>query len=401
MTRPERPINLYDLLHDSAARCPHKEAVVFQHNRKTYHALKKNSIPIRRRSSREAGRIYTSGTKGKPKGAMLSHGNILHSVLNYEKHLSTNNKTVTLLAVPMFHVTGLIGQMFHMVRVGGKSVILPRYQTTPFIQTIEKEGITFLFNVPAIYQMLVSTCEKNSFSSFKGIQVVAYGGAPMNTPLLQELRKWFPNANLHNTYGATETSSPTAIMPQVYLESKIEAVGKPVQGVEVKIITEDNKECAYGEIGELWVKGPMVIPRYWNNEKANKTSFEEGYWKTGDYACLDQDGFLYIKDRKKDMINRGGEKIYSIEVESVLLKHPDIKEAAVKGAPHKLFGECVEAFVVPENRSVEKEKVLQFVAQHLADYKVPEHIHLIDELARNPGGKVMKHLLTNEKSTKQ
>lgn len=337
--------------------------------------------------------MYTSGTTGLPKGAVGSHLGVIHSALNYEQMLKTDYTARTLIAVPLFHVTGLIGQLLHMVKVGGTSVLMRRYKTEPFIRLIAKEKITFLFNVPTIYTMMLSSPEFSQYT-YDSIRSIAYGGAPMSTETIEKLKCAFPQVVLHNTYGATETSSPTAIMPMGQQDRKSLAVGVPVPGSEVKVVNEQGEPCAAGEIGELWIKGAMVIEGYWNNPQANATSFVDSYWCSGDLAKLDEDGYIYILDRKKDMINRGGEKVFSVEVENVLYQYPKVFEAAVAGLPHPLYGEVVGAFLVPKTgEQISQEEIQSFVALHLADYKVPAVVHILENLPRNPGGKVLKNQL--------
>ncbi|SDI68386.1 class I adenylate-forming enzyme family protein [Natribacillus halophilus] len=337
--------------------------------------------------------IYTSGTTGRPKGALLHHGGVIHSVLNYYHCFQTHASTKTIIAVPLFHVTGLIGQLIHVFFAGGTSIILKRYQTKPFIEKMIKEQADFLFNVPTIYTMLISTMEKEKISSVAHVQTVAFGGAPMQTSLFNKIKAIFPNAYLHNCYGATETCSPATIMPRNFLESKVESVGLPVSQAKLKVINNDGKECEPGETGELLIKGPMIIKKYWNFEEANQKNFIEGFWYSGDYASIDKDGYVYIKDRKKDMINRGGENIYSIEIENVLSRYDEVDEVAVIGIPHSLYGEAVKAYIVPKSDNLNLEDIQEFSSKSLAKYKVPEFIEIVDELPKNPGGKVLKSQL--------
>ncbi|KKK36909.1 AMP-dependent synthetase [Mesobacillus campisalis] len=339
--------------------------------------------------------MYTSGTTGLPKGAVGSHLGAIHSSMNYEMVLHTNQEAKTLIAVPLFHVTGLIGQLFHMVRVGGTSVIMKRYQTEEFIELTVEEQVSFLFNVPTIYIMMMAH-PNFSLYNYANVRVIAYGGAPMSSETICKLKQCFPNASLHNAYGATETSSPATIMPKSYHESKMDSVGLPVPVGDMIVVNEEDELCLPGEVGELFIKGPMVVEGYWDNQEANRTSFLNGYWRSGDLARIDSDGFVYIVDRKKDLINRGGEKIFSIEVENVLYNHPKVLEAAVVGIPDALFGEVVKAVVVPKNgETLDQDEVREFVAARLANYKVPKLIEFASELPRNPGGKILKNVLRN------
>lgn len=337
--------------------------------------------------------MYTSGTTGLPKGAIIGHVGVVHSAINYELSMKTNEKTRTLIAVPLFHVTGLIAQLIHMVLVGGTSVLIKRYKTEEFLRTIEREEVTLLFNVPTIYVMMMSYPLIKE-CSLESVKTIAYGGALMAPDTINKLKDLIPNVKLHNAYGATETCSPTTISPIEYPDTKLSSVGVPVPVAEIKIVNENNVEIGMKEVGELLIKGPMVIEGYWNNEEANKKSFIDDYWASGDVAMMDEDGFIYIMDRKKDMIIRGGEKVYSVEVESVLYSHPSILEVAVVGVPDKVFGEQVFAFIVKrENAIITIEEIQNYVSQKLADYKTPKEVLFVDSLPRNPGGKVLKNEL--------
>jgi long-chain acyl-CoA synthetase len=342
--------------------------------------------------------MYTSGTTGLPKGAKGSHLGVIHSVMSYQQIFKTSTITKTLITIPLFHVSGLIGQLLHMVKVGGTSVIMRNYKTREYMKLVNDKEITFLFNVPAIYVMMMGHPDFTTYN-FDKVNTIAYGGAPLPVEVYYSLRFNFPNAFLHNAYGATETQSPTTLMPQHYPPSKVMSVGLPVPVAELKVIDERGQSCLTGEIGELLIKGPMIIEEYWNNDEANQKSFSDGYWCSGDIAMIDEDGFVYIMDRKKDMINRGGEKIYSIEVENILYEHPSILEAAVVGIPDSIFGEIVTAAIVPKvGIKISKEEIKSFLSQRLADYKVPKEIEIVNELPRNSGGKILKNVLKERMS---
>ncbi|MBU8908924.1 class I adenylate-forming enzyme family protein [Desertibacillus haloalkaliphilus] len=333
--------------------------------------------------------MFTSGTTGMPKGAVGTHIGVLHSVISYQRIFQTDENDRSLDAVPLFHVTGLVGQLLHFVYIGGTNVLMRRYKGEEFNRLLSEEKITFTFNVPTIYVLMM---EHPSFKnySYESLRTIAYGGAPMSPQTIYQLKEAFPQVELHNAYGATETSSPTTVMPKGYQEKKPSSVGLPIPVIEVKVVGADGP-CQPNEVGELWVKGPNVVPSYWGNEAETKKSFVDGYWCSGDMAMIDEDGFVYIMDRMKDMINRGGEKIFSVEVENTLYNHPDILEAAVVGEPDAVFGERVKAVIVPkENAILTEEDVKVFVRNQLADYKTPEIVEFREQLPRNPGGKIIK-----------
>ena len=337
--------------------------------------------------------MYTSGTTGLPKGAVGSHLGAIHSVMCYHRIFRTTEADRSLNAVPLFHVTGLIGQLLHMVYVGGTNVLMRRFKAERFIRLLSEEKITFTFNVPTIYVMMMSHPSFREYS-YSSLRILAYGGAPMSTHTIEQLQREFPGVQLHNAYGATETTSPTTVMPVGYQEQKPASVGLPIPVVEVKIVDEKGEACKPREVGELWIKGPNVVSGYWDNDEANRKSFVGEYWRSGDLAMMDEEGFVYIMDRLKDMINRGGEKVFSVEVENVLYQHPKVLEAAVVSSPDPIFGEQVKAVIVPkEGTAVTAEEIKQFVREHLADYKVPAVVEFCSELPRNPGGKVLKNLL--------
>lgn len=332
--------------------------------------------------------IYTSGTTGLPKGVVLTHFNVIHSLLHYRDLFETDSCDRTLIGVPLFHVTGLIGQLWHMILVGGTSVLLPRYHTETFLDLMEREEITFTFAVPTIYAFLLD--RGLHLRSLPSWRLAAYGGAPMPLSVLDEMRQHFPALDLRNAYGATETASPATLMPRSFTSRKPLSVGKPVPKGEIRIdsLGDDG-------VGEICIKGPMVTPGYYKRPEENARVFTpDGYWRSGDLGYLDSEGFLFVVDRLKETINRAGEKVYSQEVENVLYQHPAVLEAAVVGVPDPLYGERVKAVIVPRpGHTLSAAEVQRFVAERLAHFKVPEEVEFRDSLPRNAGGKVLKNLL--------
>lgn len=337
--------------------------------------------------------LYTSGTTGLPKGAALTHFNFAHTALHYQRAMGITEEDRTLIAVPMFHVTGLAAQLVLMVHVGGTSIILPEFKADRFLTVAEAEGMTHTIVVPSIYVLCLMNPRINEVR-LEHWRIAAYGGAPMPEATIMAMAERFPSVRLMNAYGATETCSPTTLMPPEDTAARPGSVGLPVMCAELKVVDDEGRELPHDQPGELLIRGPMVVPGYWANPEATERSFVEGYWRSGDVARIDRDGYVYILDRKKDMINRGGYKIYSAEVENVLYQYEEILEAAVVGVPDPVLGERVKAVVVPKpGHQVDIQRLRYFCADHLADYKVPELVEVVPQLPRNPGGKVMKHLL--------
>ncbi|WP_102028462.1 class I adenylate-forming enzyme family protein [Salirhabdus sp. Marseille-P4669] len=335
--------------------------------------------------------MYTSGTTGRPKGALITHFNMIHTALNYKYcyNLSSNDSTV--IAVPVFHITGLAAQLMTFVLLGGKTVLMPMFKSTQFLEILQDEQITHVIASPTVYVMtLLDPAHKNyDVSKFR---VGAFGGAPMPSETLRALKNWVPNIELHNTYGLTETTSPAVIMPNEYQLNHVRSVGVPTPVTEAKIVDPETRaERKPGEVGELLFKGPMVIQKYWNNEEATKKAITGGWLATGDLAAIDEEGFVTIMDRIKDMVNRGGEKIFSVEVEDVLYANPKVMEAAIVGVPDDKYGEVVKACIVPRNgEMLTEEEVKNWVKDRLAKYKVPTYVEFLTILPRNPNGKVVK-----------
>ena len=337
--------------------------------------------------------LYTSGTTGNPKGAMLTHFNIAHSVIHFAVTLKLGNQDRGVLAVPASHVTGLVALIALMVHVGGGLVIVPEFKAAPFIDLIAREKITYSVMVPAMYQLcLLQTAFLTA--DLRSWRVGGYGGAPMPVPTVQALAKALPEMTLVNCYGSTETSSPSTIMPLGLSAKYHDSVGIAAPCAHIRVMNENGEPVAPGESGELWIGGPMVVPGYWDNPEATAKGFTDGCWRSGDVGSIDALGLVRIFDRIKDMINRGGFKIYSVEVENTLMALTGVVEAAVVGHPCPVLGERVHAYLYAPNHALDAEVVKRHCAERLADYKVPEEIFFSDTpLPRNPNGKLLKRAL--------
>lgn len=338
--------------------------------------------------------LYTSGTTGRPKGAVLTHLNLLHSVLHYRYALGLRPDDRALLAVPASHVTGLVAIVLAMAGVGGAVVVLREFKAASCLSMIERERVSYTLMVPAMYALclLEPTWAATDLS---GWRLSGFGGAPMPPATIEALRRHCPGIRLFNAYGATETTSPVTLTPPG--AAPLDSVGVALPCADLRIVDEDGHEPPAGQSGEIWIAGPMVVPRYWDNPQATADGFAGGYWKSGDIGTLDANGFLRVHDRKKDMINRGGYKVFSVEVENCLLAHPAVREAATVGVPCPVLGERIHAFVhAPDSVSTAQlqAELVALCRRQLADYKTPDAwTWLAEPLPRNPNGKVLKRAL--------
>jgi acyl-CoA synthetase (AMP-forming)/AMP-acid ligase II len=337
--------------------------------------------------------LYTSGTTGRPKGAMLTHLGTIHSVLHFQHGFGLTERDVTILAVPASHVTGVVAVILAMIRVGGLTVLMPAFRARSFLELAERERMTVALVVPAMYNLCLLDPEFARFD-LSAWRLGSFGGAAMPEATIAELARALPGLALVNVYGATETTSPATMMPPGSVASHPDTVGKALPCADIIAVDDEGREVAPGASGEIWVAGPMVVPGYWSNPEADSSGFSAGYWRSGDIGSIDAEGHVRVFDRKKDMINRAGFKVYCIEVENVLAHHPDVVECAVVGRPDPVLGERVQAFVVARGPAPSAADLQAFCAERLSDYKVPEIISFLrDPLPRNPNGKVLKTVL--------
>jgi len=299
----------------------------------------------------------------------------------------------SMLAVPASHVTGLIAILATMVQAGGATLIMREFKAKQFLEFAAQENMTHTLMVPAMYSLCLLD-PSFSAEALKHWRIGGYGGAPMPVAVIEKLAKHLPNLDLRNAYGATETTSPVTMIPAGMNDAHLDSVGRVLPCADVRIMNDAGQEVPFGETGELWINGPMVVPGYWDNPEATAQSFTAGYWHSGDLGCMDEKGFIKIFDRKKDMLNRGGFKIYSVEVENCLMGIPGVLEAAIVGKPCPVLGERVHAFIYAPNQLMSQEVVTAYCKKVLADYKVPETVTWLDApLPRNANGKVMKRQL--------
>jgi long-chain acyl-CoA synthetase len=336
-----------------------------------------------------ASMIYTSGTTGRPKGAMLTHFNAVHSCIHWQEVHGLGEQERTALCVPWSHVAGLCGVVLPFLAIGGTLVTLADFKRREFLQLAQQERITHALMVPAMYGLCLLEPDLGSFE-LGSWRLGVYGSAPMPEPTIRRFAEMFPRLQMCNAYGATETTSPATIMPPGDGVAHAESIGKVVPCGDIRVMDDQGRELAPGEEGELWIGGPMVVPGYWRNQEANASSFAGGYWKSGDIGAIDAEGYVRIADRKKDMINRGGFKVYPAEVENVLTAIEGVIEAAVVGRPDEVLGEGVVAFLNVK-QDLQAEAVRAFCSERMADYKVPGLVVVGREpLPRNANGKIQK-----------
>ncbi len=334
--------------------------------------------------------LYTSGSTGKPKGAALAHVNVAHSAVLQNGNMGLGHEDVAVIALPVSHVSGLICGVVGPLWSGGCLTLLPHFKAREFLQAAQDTGMTYTLMVPAMYNLCLRVEDFEHFDLSRW-RIGHFGGAPMPEATIEALARKLPRLTLVNGYGATETCSPAIMSPVGQGQAPIAAVGKPLPCVEVITVDPDTGiETPTDVPGEIWIRSPSVIPRYWNNPQASAQGLVGGFWRSGDLGVIDADGWLYVRDRIKDMINRGGYKIYSAEVEAVLYQCDGVVEAAIVARPDAVLGERVHAFVCVR-AGVTEDQLARFCAERLGDYKVPESWTLgTDPLPRNSAGKLAK-----------
>jgi long-chain acyl-CoA synthetase len=337
--------------------------------------------------------LYTSGTTGRPKGAMLAHCNIIHSSMVFVSCLQLTAADRSIAAVPLAHVTGVVANIMTMVRCAGSLIIMAEFKAAEYLKLAARERVSYTVMVPAMYNLCLlqpdfDSCDLSSW------RIGGFGGAPMPVATIEKLKAKIPGLKLMNCYGSTETTSPSTMMPGELTADHIDSVGLPCPGAHIIVVDAAGRELPRGEIGEIWIHSGSVIKGYWNNPKATAESFTGGFWHSGDLGSIDAENFVRVFDRQKDMINRGGLKIYSAEVESVLAGHASVVESAIIAKPCPVLGERVHAIIVTRNSEVTDDDLRAWCAARLSDYKVPETMALTsDPLPRNANGKVMKKQL--------
>ena len=333
--------------------------------------------------------LYTSGTTGLPKGIAVRHDNV--AMIPNNEPVWTGDGWIH--GAPMFTFAGL-AFIYNPMKMGLTALYHPTFTANRWLKIVEEERPTRAMLVPAYAELIVADPEFNN-ADLSSLDHVSIGSAPIAPTTHRLLIERMPTANVGNSFGMSEAGPAYIVMPPEEIARRIGSVGKPIGPMEIRIVDEAGNEVAAEVIGELFMRMPGKQREYYKDSSATEQSWtSDGWLMTGDLAYLDSDGYLYICGRKKDVIIRGGNNIYSTDVESVLLEHPSVQEAAVSGIPHNVLGEDVGAWIVLRSRTqLSAEELTEFCGERLADYKCPRQINFVESLPRNATGKVLKHKL--------
>ncbi len=340
--------------------------------------------------------IYTSGTTGRPKGVMLSHRAVVESARCISHETSARSSDIMLIVMPMFHIGGRIEQLSHTI-VGATIILHAAFDPVPILRSIAEERVTAAHLAPIMVQRLLDCPELDDFDRGT-LRSIHYASAPMPVPTLRRAVAAF-GPILTQVYGMTECIVATLLTPEQHIlegtsteTRRLASAGQPFLGCKIRIVRPDGGDVAVGEIGEILVYGPGMMNGYWNNSTATANALRDGWFYTGDLGLFDDDHFVFVMDRKKDMIISGGENIYSWEVEEALRSHAAVGEAAVIGVPDPEWGESVKAFVVTRGE-VTAEALIAHCRANIASYKKPKSIEFVEALPRLFNGKIDKKVL--------
>jgi long-chain acyl-CoA synthetase len=362
-----------------------------------YEALIAQATPVddaRLDNNELAAILYTGGTTGFPKGVMLSHANLWAALVGRMAEVPNPGHFVTLLTAPLFHVAGL-GRMLGQTVVGGTCVTFPAFNAEAVLRTFASERITDVVVVPSMLQMLL---DAPSFAQtdLSSLRRILWGAAPITVPLLERALQAFPGVEFIHAYGMTETSASVSVHHigsslEERNSQRIRSAGRAGFSTEIRIADAQGRALPPGEHGEILVRGPVVMMGYWNRPQDTQQAVRDGWLHTGDGGTMDEDGYLYVVDRLKDMVISGGENIYPAEVEEVLGRHPGVAASAVIGVPNEKWGETVHAVVVPRSgTTLSADELITHCRAHLGGYKCPKSIEFRNALPLSAAGKVLK-----------
>ncbi len=341
--------------------------------------------------------LYTSGTTGLPKGAIMRHRDLLFNVRNAILAHSFRHEDVHLLAIPFFAPTASYSLLPSCAYLGSPVVIAPQAHPGELFELIDSRRCTTFIGVPTLFH-LVTQDPRLQQADLASLRLIAYSGSPMPARTITRLRERFPQVALHNFFGLTETISITHVLPSAEAVTRAESIGKALPEIYTKIVDEAGQPVAIGAIGELCFRRDNVIPGYWRQEGELEAAIRDGWFYTGDFASCDAAGYFYLHGRKKDMIIVAGQNVYALEVEKVILRCPEVREVAVIGVEatgaRAALGELVKAVVVPQpGAELGELDIKRHCSQHLPSYKVPQVVAFCEELPKNAAGKVLKREL--------
>ncbi|MFC5992842.1 long-chain fatty acid--CoA ligase [Pseudonocardia hispaniensis] len=377
-----------------------KRVVVLGGDADEYEAFIANATPLKDRHEASPDdcflQLYTSGTTGFPKGAMLTQRSMAAHNKGLLSAYGFDADTVNLVAMPLFHVGGTSWALGGMA-AGGHTIVVREVVPAEILKTIAEQGVTHAFFVPAVIQMLLD--QEGVVEATAGLKVIGYGGSPMPAPLMARTLATIETP-MYSVYGMTEMSGVFCVLgPDDHRNPDRQhlhaSAGRPLSDTIVRVVDPNTGvDVPVGTVGEFWVKSEQAMAGYWNKPDATAEAFVDGWLRTGDAGRVDDEGYLYLEDRVKDMVITGGENVYPAEVERVLVEHPDVAEVAVIGLPHEKWGETVHAVVVPSHPDhADAEALIKYTRERLAHYKCPTGVTFVDALPRNPTGKVLKREL--------
>jgi long-chain acyl-CoA synthetase len=348
--------------------------------------------PVREVADRAAGDtaviLYTSGTTGTPKGAELTHGNLGSNVAVSSKLFGVSDGDVVLGALPLFHSFGQTCALNNCVATGATLTLIPRFDPDKALEIIARDRVTVFLGVPTMYAAMLHSQSADGADT-STLRYCGSGGAAMPVEVMREFEEKF-RCNILEGYGLSETS-PVASFNHPDRDRKPGSIGTPIEGVEMRAVDEDGNDVPQGEVGEIVIRGNNVMKGYWNNPDATQQAIRDGWFHSGDMARVDEDGYFFIVDRKKDMIIRGGYNIYPREIEEILYEHPAVAEAAVIGIPHPELGEEVAAVVaLKQGHDAGADELREHCKEQVAAYKYPRKVFFVDELPKGPTGKILK-----------
>ncbi|BEQ14085.1 class I adenylate-forming enzyme family protein [Desulfoferula mesophila] len=342
--------------------------------------------------------LYTSGTTGKPKGCQHTHQTVLFAGITGALVVKMDFRDRLLMAMPIWHSSPLNNWFMGIQFVGGCTVLLREYHPLHFLEAVQQEKCTVYFGAPISYILPLQMVPHFDTFDLSSMRCWIYGGGPISGDVALDLMKRYQSENFYQVYGMTEAGpTGTTLFPWEQVDKAGSIGGQGLPGADVKVMKFDGTPAGAGETGEIWLKAPSMMKGYLDDPQATAEAFEDGWYKTGDVARVDEDGYMFIVDRSKDMIVTGGENVYSKEVEDAIAANPAVMEVAVLGRPHNEWGETVVAYVVlKQGESADAKDLEGFLADKLARYKIPRDFLFVDELPHTPTGKIMKYRLREE-----